>query len=290
MMTNKEFVAKLKDIATNYKTLYVMGCFGAPMTAANKKRYINNGSAGGYNARSDRKAMINAASADTFGFDCVCLIKAVLWGWNGDKNKNYGGASYAVNGVPDISADAMIEKCKNLSTNFTTLEIGEAVWCKGHIGVYIGNGLAVECTPAWGNKVQITSCNCTKSGYNRRNWTKHGKLPYITYVAAQSTGSGTTQKPSKSVDEIAREVIAGKWGNGDTRKNKLTAAGYNYSAVQKRVNELCKQPTPTKKTVDEIAREVIAGKWGNGNTRKNKLVAAGYNYSAVQKRVNELLK
>ena len=37
MMTNKEFVAKLKDIATNYKTLYVMGCFGAPMTAANKR-------------------------------------------------------------------------------------------------------------------------------------------------------------------------------------------------------------------------------------------------------------
>lgn len=43
-MTNKEFIAKLKDIALNYKTLYVMGCFGAPMTASNKKRYINNGS------------------------------------------------------------------------------------------------------------------------------------------------------------------------------------------------------------------------------------------------------
>lgn len=288
-MNNKEFADKLKNIATNYKTLYVMGCFGAPLTAANKKRYINNGSAGGYNARSDRKAMINAASADTFGFDCVNLIKAVLWGWNGDKNKNYGGAGYAVNGVPDISADAMIEKCKNLSTNFTTLEIGEAVWCKGHIGVYIGNGLAVECTPSWKNKVQITSCNCTKSGYNRRNWTKHGRLPYITYVTA-TTGNSAAQKPSKSVDEIAREVIAGKWGNGDTRKNKLTVAGYNYAAVQKRVNELCKQPTQTKKTVDEIAREVIAGKWGNGTTRKNKLTAAGYNYTAVQKRVNELLK
>ena len=44
----------------------------------------------------------------------------------------------------------------------------------------------------------------------------------------------------KSVDEIAREVIAGKWGNGATRKQKLTAAGYDYSAVQKRVNELLK--------------------------------------------------
>lgn len=46
--------------------------------------------------------------------------------------------------------------------------------------------------------------------------------------------------PKKTVDELAREVIAGKWGNGNDRKNRLTAAGYDYSAVQKRVNELLK--------------------------------------------------
>lgn len=289
-MNNKEFAAKLKDIALNYKTLYVMGCFGAPMTAANKKRYINNGSANGYNARNERKAMINAASADTFGFDCVCLIKSVLWGWNGDKNKNYGGAGYAINGVPDISADAMINKCKGVSTDFTSLEIGEAVWLPGHIGIYIGNGLAVECTPAWKNCVQITACNRTASGYNRRNWQKHGKLPYINYVAADTTTSTQTTSSKKSVDTIAKEVIAGKWGNGDERKKKLTTAGYNYSDVQKRVNELCKQTTSTKKSVDTIAKEVIAGKWGNGDERKKKLTAAGYDYSAIQNRVNALLK
>lgn len=44
----------------------------------------------------------------------------------------------------------------------------------------------------------------------------------------------------KSIDAIAREVIRGAWGNGDERKQKLTAAGYNYSAVQKKVNELLK--------------------------------------------------
>lgn len=48
---------------------------------------------------------------------------------------------------------------------------------------------------------------------------------------------------SKSIEEIAREVIAGKWGNGDDRKNRLTAAGYNYAEVQNAVNALCKNPT-----------------------------------------------
>ena len=42
----------------------------------------------------------------------------------------------------------------------------------------------------------------------------------------------------KTVDELAKEVIAGKWGNGTDRKTRLAAAGYDYTAVQKRVNEL----------------------------------------------------
>ena len=44
----------------------------------------------------------------------------------------------------------------------------------------------------------------------------------------------------KSIDEIAHEVIQGKWGNGTDRKNRLTNAGYDYNTVQKRVNELMK--------------------------------------------------
>ena len=47
--------------------------------------------------------------------------------------------------------------------------------------------------------------------------------------------------PTKSIDEIAREVIAGKWGNGTDRKNRLTAAGYDYSVVQNRVNQILKK-------------------------------------------------
>lgn len=96
-------------------------------------------------------------------------------------------------------------------------------------------------------------------------------------------------KVEKSVDELAREVIAGKYGNGDARKKAL---GDKYAEVQKRVNEILtgKTATPPKKSVTDIAREVIAGEWGNGADRKNHLTKAGYNYAEVQKEVNRLLK
>ena len=42
----------------------------------------------------------------------------------------------------------------------------------------------------------------------------------------------------KSIDEIAKEIINGKWGNGDERKKRLTESGYNYNEVQKKVNEI----------------------------------------------------
>lgn len=93
----------------------------------------------------------------------------------------------------------------------------------------------------------------------------------------------------KGVDEVAREVIAGKWGNGTDRKNRLQAAGYDYNAVQARVNQLVAAPEPAKKTVDELAREVLAGVWGNGQERKDRLTAAGYDYNAVQSKVNALV-
>ena len=48
------------------------------------------------------------------------------------------------------------------------------------------------------------------------------------------------QDDVKSVEELAKEVIAGKWGNGETRKESLAAAGYDYNAVQTLVNEMLK--------------------------------------------------
>ena len=63
---------------------------------------------------------------------------------------------------------------------------------------------------------------------------------YSVFDANGKVVSGNFSSSTKTLDEIAREVIKGKWGNGTDRKNRLTKAGYNYSAVQKRVNELLK--------------------------------------------------
>ena len=189
-MKSTEFINKAKDIANNYKTLYVLGCFGAPMTSSNKKRYINNCS---YNKK--RASIINSASSDTFGFDCVCLIKGILWGWNGNKDAVYGGAKYCSNGVPDVGADQIMNYCSGVSTNFNNIIPGELVHMSGHVGIYIGNGLAVECSPRWKNKVQITAVGNigSKSGYNTRTWTNHGKLRFIEYVGGEDVES---EKPT----------------------------------------------------------------------------------------------
>ena len=113
-------------------------------------------------------------------------------------------------------------------------------------------------------------------------------------VNEKLTGKKVESKPKlKSVDEVAREVIAGQWGNGQDRFNKLAAAGYDGNAVQNRVNEILgasSKPASNKKSNETIANEVIAGKWGNGADRKNKLTAAGYDYNAIQKIVNNKLK
>lgn len=226
MMKASEFVAKAIDIAKNYKTLYVMGCFGAPMTAANKKRYIAHHE---YNRRAARTAMINAASTDTFGFDCVCLIKGILWGWRGDASRQYGGSGYAINGVPDVSANGMIAKCKDASkTGWDKLDPGEVVWCEGHIGIYIGDGLAVECTPSWANKVQITAVGNigAESGYKTRKWTKHGHLPYVEYDTAAAPVKPSAPPPAAPT-EVRASGVAKSFDRSLAGTYTVTASSLN---------------------------------------------------------------
>lgn len=217
--TGKELAAAAKNVVRDHKTLYVMGCFGAPMNANNKKRYTNNHS---YNKKPDRTAKINAAGANTFGFDCVCLVKGLLWGWSGDASKPYGGAVYQSNGVPDIGADSMITKCTEVSTDFSKIQVGEYLWMKGHCGIYIGDGLAVESTPKWSDCVQITAVHniSRQDGYNGRTWTSHGKLPYVTYEA----------EPKKASEVTVKLPVLKKGAKGDEVKAlQALLIGYGYS-------------------------------------------------------------
>lgn len=100
-------------------------------------------------------------------------------------------------------------------------------------------------------------------------------------------GGAPTPAGGKSLDDVAREVLAGKWGNGNDRVNALRNAGYDPGAVQGRVNQLLGGGgAAPRKSNEVIAAEVLAGAWGNGADRQNALAAAGYDYAAIQAIVN----
>lgn len=110
-------------------------------------------------------------------------------------------------------------------------------------------------------------------------------------LATKAVKIVTIKPVKKSVNTLAKEVLAGKWGNGTDRKNRLTKAGYDYNKVQAAVNKLVKASQMSEdKIINAVAHEVIIGKWGNGQERINRLKAAGYNPTIIQNKVNEILK
>lgn len=167
-MNNLEFTAKAKEIYEKYDTTYSWGSF------------------------------MNKSKNGKLCTDCSGFIKGILWGYP-TKGK------YASNGVPDINADTMISRCTNVSTNFSNIEVGEVVWIKGHIGIYIGNGEVLEATSKWSSKLQKTALLNHKSikGLNGRTWSKHGKLPYLNYV--KNGSSVYVVKKGDNLTKIANE-------------------------------------------------------------------------------------
>lgn len=117
------------------------------------------------------------------------------------------------------------------------------------------------------------------------NTTCPGKylLSKMDYIIAEANKINSTPTPTKSVEELAREVIAGKYGNGEDRKKAL---GSRYAEVQARVNEILagNKPAPTP-TIDilTLVKKTIRGDFGNGDARRK---ALGSNYAEVQRQVN----
>lgn len=121
--------------------------------------------------------------------------------------------------------------------------------------------------------------------------------PYLIYPGEQLSigwSSATADLPrtpdGRTFDQVVTEVIAGQWGNGQDRVDRLRSAGWDYAEVQKEVNyRLQGTSAPATKSATELAREVIQGLWGNGQDRADRLYAAGYSYAAVQAEVNRIL-
>lgn len=262
--TDKEFVTML-ETAAKQKTLYW-------------NQYPYN--LGYYHA--DRR----------FSFDCVNLDKAILNGWQPNKTVGYFMNSLTRTG--DVDEWGLLKQCQ-YSTNFTNMNCVAVLYMLGHIGNYIGKEVTInnhvyntiECTAAWGGGVLYSYVDKSGGRYNHKggsrngSWTHWGKLTkWLTYNTTP-----VTPDKKKTVEEVAQEVIDGKWGNQPERQQKLEAAGYDFRTIQNKVNELC-----DTSTIERIAREVINGKWGNYPERKTKLENAGYNYRTIQNKVNELLK
>lgn len=216
LMTVNEFIKKIKDVQ-QHDTVYMLGTFGQPVSESliqSKKNQLPSW------YTQTRINLFRTYIGKRFAFDCVGLIKGVLWGWNADMSASRGGAEYASNGVGDMNETTMINMCSGVSTNFSGIVPGEVVWLSGHIGVYIGDNLVIECTPKWKNNVQYSGLGNLggKSGYNTRTWTKHGKLPWIDY------GTGTASKPTAS-GNVSKEKLAvdGSFGPACTRRSQQWA-------------------------------------------------------------------
>lgn len=121
----------------------------------------------------------------------------------------------------------------------------------------------------WGGRL-----DGNKAYFDAAAWDKFAHAEAVSPSAPSTNGD-------KSVSQLADEVIAGKWGNGSDRVNKLTAAGYDAAAIQAEVNSRY-----SEKTISQLADEVLEGKHGNGEERKASL---GSKYDEVQKEVNRRL-
>lgn len=233
-MKVNDFLERIRQLP-KLKTLYVKGGWGAPLNDYNKKRVIN-----AYDYNYQRRAKIEAASADTFAFDCCGIVKSVLWGFCADPSKRNGGAQYKANGVPDLSEAGFLRVCTYVSNDWSKIIPGACLFMDGHMGVYIGDGKAVESTPIWADGCQFTRVNniTAKGRGNGRTWSKWGLIPYVDYKEDEMS--------KEDIQEIVEETIV-KIFPGMMKS-------YN--------NALAKLPASNEETQRRIDRVIEAGLMG----------------------------
>lgn len=144
--------------------------------------------------------------------------------WNDDDELQKMGIAYAKAAAEYLGLTA--KKTTN-KTEETQKPATANVKYRVQVGVYSNYNKAL----AMVNKLKAAKFNALIVTVNDENTTTE---------QTKGDDKPNAGQAKKSIDEIAKEVISGKWGNGAERKQKITAAGYDYSAVQKRVNELLK--------------------------------------------------
>ena len=193
--------------------------------------------------------------------DCIGLIKGYLW------SDSAADTTPRYNAAQDQSANSMYNICKERGYINTMPDLeGVLVFMSGHVGVYIGNGEVIE--------AMNFNRGVVKTKLAGRGWQRWGKCPYITYASKTSSNSGSNAASTatkKVTDEIAKAVISGEYGNGDERKAKLKAAGYNPDDVQDKVNELLEKEkaAAAKKTPKVGAKVKLTGKYASSSVSKS---------------------
>lgn len=121
-------------------------------------------------------------------------------------------------------------------------------------------------------KIEGDTLTASMSAYGGTRWyLREFKLGSYSYNSLVFQGfiynpNIAEEKPKKSVDEVAKEVIDGKWGNGTARKKALKEAGYNPTEVQQRVNEIMHADKPLK--VGDNVKAILSGKASSNGTGK----------------------
>lgn len=193
-MTNLEFIEKLK-LALSCKTLYVNGAIGAPAGyGSNRTKYINGWSK---NKTADRMNAILHCSDNTFFFDCICLGKAILWGWDADEKRAYGGATYLSNNVPDFAISALPSLCTKSdellpTTPLASLQPATWLWNDHHVGYYIGNGSVIECSYGTSHGVTYDEDGVQLTELNKSKFSHYGQLKFIDYIEPAPKPTQTT--------------------------------------------------------------------------------------------------
>jgi GH25 family lysozyme M1 (1,4-beta-N-acetylmuramidase) len=246
-------------------------------------------------AKLEAKAFLSVISGKKFSFPCYYDVEDTKTSLKSSTSK--ATATGMVNAwckaVEDAGYKAGLYTFYSAINRFNISEIKYEKWLakwSSSMGTCSSTDWAM-----WQYAVMGSSSESTKSGkvpgcencsgvdmdYSYKDYPKiigvsfSGKTTTTT-TTTSNTSTSTTTSTLKSVETIAKEVIDGKWGNGDARKKALTEAGYNYTAVQTAVNKLVSSSSSTKTTT------VI--KTGSKLTLKNvNLYASATSASATKK-------